>query len=766
MPLSEEQFNSLAPDLQDALSSGGRLSEKQFNTLAPDMQDALISAPAKKQQEPSEPNVSTPEAALRGFSSGALTQAVNIPQAAIQAGMNSLNSPGASLSDLYSEALTKQKEREQLAAKQHPAAYYGAMLPGAYVSPVGSALKGVGLIGEAAEGAPLLQRIFQATKTGAAIGGAYGAGKAATDIDTNKDLGENVQNAAGTIGTEAAGGAVLGGGLHSLGEGISGAVGSLADKEVPLLSNAARRFQLGREGVNLYNEAQLAERTADKFKALGQDGIAAEIDKVTDGMNDVISAAKQKGQTVNYQDVLARAEELRGKAAAMEPGEIQDELLDLAGRVKDSVNQFKTKIPVTTLTKTGEQEIPGEPRVEAEPSSLESLQSQAAKMNQEAQLNSKATNQLAPKYEVKSQVQDGKEYQRIYEITPATAESGESIKPVGKSWTEATEGKEFQPGSPSEIKNTYEPKTEQVLSPELEPQQAKEARTAFGKDRSFDTANAKESAKELYDAMSESLYKGIPEYEPLSNKYSLWKSAMQDLGVDVQTPSNLYTKTPEQMLSAESGRGTTFDPNMAAQLRASFRKAASDPLAAEQLNAGFEKLRAAGFQGIDGLKANAEQALRDENLSYGLVNPKSLLSPIGGLWYKGVKAASVAPNALGLASGALEKGLGQPVTQALGKGLARTPVAGAIGNTIGQGAKDFLGNDIENKPGNFYKNIVAADDNTLQQVGQKLQGTPYEYQGSALIKAIQAGDQQKKNSMIFNIANNPDIEKVIRAGVK
>lgn len=734
---------------------------KEFDTYAsaPNLHDefdkyAQDAAPTG----PQDPQISELEAVLRGAGTGALTKAVNIPVAALEAGAQKLGGDNAGLSELYQKALQEQNKRESLSAEQHPGYYYPGMVGGAVVSPVGKALKGIGLIGEAAQGAPVLQRIAQAGKAGMAIGGAYGAGQAAAEFDPNKDIGQEAKKAIGTTAGQVAGGAILGGGLHAAGEGIMSAVGSAAEKEIPLLSNAARRFQLGKEGVNLYNDAQLAERTAEKFKALGQEGIASEIDKVTDGMNDVLNAAKQKGQTVNYEDVLLKAQELRAKAEAMEPGEIQDELLDLTGRVKDSVNQFKTKVPVTTLTKTGEREIPGEPAIESKASSLEELEQQAAKLNQDAKLNAKATNQPAPTYKVKSEVEGDKTYQRIYEYSPATAEQGESVKPVGKSWIEASEGQEYKPGSPPETQSIYEPKTEQVPSPELEPESAKQARTLFGRDRSFDTSQAREESQKIYDAMSEALYKGVPEYQPYSDKYKLFISAMEDLGLDVKTPSDFFVKTAEEMANGTPGKGGMFNPNITKQLKATFRQAAQDPTMAEKLDLGLDKLKHAGFQGIDTLRANAEQALRDEHLSYGLVNPKSLLSPIGGMWYKGVKAASVAPNALGLAANKLEGMAGAPITQAAGQFLAKTPAAGAVGSV----AKDFLGNEIDDKPGNFYKHIVAADDNTLQQIGASLHGTPYAYQGDALVQAIKLGDQQRKNTMIFSIANNPKIEDIIR----
>lgn len=147
------------------------------------------------------------------------------------------------------------KARSELAAEQHPYVNIGSAVPAfvaqtAALGPLaaaGKAVQGAGMVARAARGAgaaadfALLpnteaRTAFEATRTGAKLGGNYSAletlGSDATNPD--KGLGETAKDVALSYGLGTAGGGVLGAGAH----GASRVVGAVANRTMPSLSDA------------------------------------------------------------------------------------------------------------------------------------------------------------------------------------------------------------------------------------------------------------------------------------------------------------------------------------------------------------------------------------------------------------------------------------------------------------------------------------------------------------------------------------------------
>jgi hypothetical protein len=130
------------------------------------------------------------------------------------AGAKIMDPAGPSLGERYDEKVTAARDRLDVAAEEHPLAYYGGEIGSSLLLPGGLARLGVKSAVKAAAGQGLKATAKAGLKEGAAYGAAYGAGKSEGGLE---------DRAAGAIGGAALGGA-LGGAAPVVIEGAAAAI--------------------------------------------------------------------------------------------------------------------------------------------------------------------------------------------------------------------------------------------------------------------------------------------------------------------------------------------------------------------------------------------------------------------------------------------------------------------------------------------------------------------------------------------------------------
>jgi hypothetical protein len=354
--------------------------------------EAVDSAPTPNApQAPASPQISTGEALGRGF----LDPASLGYYKSILAGAKTLQDRSKGdlndLYDIYKKNLGQESEREKASFSQHPVAYGAGMAGSLFVNPAGDALEGAGLVGKLAEGASAGEKIAHGAKTGAIIGGIAGTG------NSDKPL---VEQNVGDVANSALGGGLIGGGIGAIGAGITGAAKMAASKEIPIVSDLARSHLLGQEGTMLFNSKKLADTVQDKAQALGETGLGDQIGAVGSAMEKAVADAAKEGKSIDYRSVLDQINKLETEVHGRGPSPIKDELQSLINHWRDTVQGNMQKRSINVLTKVGEETIPGEPTIQATPSTEESLQSQADKLNADELNNADVKGRPPKKYSV------------------------------------------------------------------------------------------------------------------------------------------------------------------------------------------------------------------------------------------------------------------------------------------------------------------------------------------------------------------------------
>lgn len=730
-------------------------------------------------------------------------------------------SPLEDLYNRYKQHLADQVAAEEQAKEEHPIAAYGSEVAGALGSPIMGALKGAGVIGEVAKDAGTGAKILNAARTGGALAGTQAI------IGGNKPIPEEDL---GDIVKQTTGGAVLGGALGSLGAGVDSLAQSAAAKDIPFISDAAKRYSYGRAGTNLFDAKKLANDVYENVSQLGDEGIAAQVKSLSNSINDTFKAATEGGKEIDYSGLMTHVQNLKQQASESENPLVKEQLGHLTSYLEDRLLGPLEMKSIQTIEKTGEKVV--RPAVESTPSTEEALQSKVDELNANESRNAKATGTVPKKYSV--QEQDGK--LNIIEESPIENDTGmrvsEGVKnskeaaeealrkqafkaeqsgtPISQNLQEGTgenEGlfhhatsevpensgqnytkrpflkewqtpQEFQPGTPEQVESQYDYTTTKFPQrakevPTLPADDAKEVEQYLGKLRADGRENTPEynaALKKADELTTEGVNLGTKSdispggYEPLRERWNLFKEGMGHLGMDNISPSDMYTKDLQG--------NDVINPDFAGKLTRMFEKAQNDPAAAQNLELGLGKLDKAGFKGLPELRAKAAEALEKERLGVSPPKLSSALSPIGGPQYKIAKNIAAIPNAIGLGANKVGNAIQKvaPITSAPAKlGQVVSDVIEPKASAANKPEEDFLGNKIDTAkktPENFSRALYTANPQQLQQVVQTLKNSQYGSYADSLGEALKVGDQPRINSILYVIASNPNTRELLMGAPK
>lgn len=272
--------------------------------------------------------------------------------------------PLEQLYNKYKQHLAQTVQQEQAFKSAHPIAGYGSEIAGAFENPFVPFLEGAGVIGGLAKNAPALAKIGNAAKTGAALAGTQAAVGGNKSLDTLATT-EGVKD----VATKTLGGGLLGGALGTAGVAADTAMGSLAEKEIPFISDAAKRYTLGREGTNLFDAKKLSENTADKITQLGDEGIGSQVKDLSTQIDKVIGAAEEEGNRVDLTGLQGHIDKLKQQIEGTRNPDVKSELENLTTYLEDRVLGPKVAASTKKLTNP---EITGEIEPEVKTPSTES----------------------------------------------------------------------------------------------------------------------------------------------------------------------------------------------------------------------------------------------------------------------------------------------------------------------------------------------------------------------------------------------------------
>lgn len=207
------------------------------------------------------------------------------------------------LTELYRQGRDEQRSADKAAEEANPGINLLGNLGGSLLPGAGIASK----IGTVAKGAPALQKIWNATKVGAAAGGAGAIGNSSADL-TQGDVGKFAKDA--LVGTALGGatGGALQTGVETI-KGLSRGAKSLLD--FLGADKAKKSFKYGTEGIDLGSEAGL-EKAGDEAIKQGQNlGLSAkEISKnAGQEIGDAKKLIRESGKKFNIEDQIKKVED-------------------------------------------------------------------------------------------------------------------------------------------------------------------------------------------------------------------------------------------------------------------------------------------------------------------------------------------------------------------------------------------------------------------------------------------------------------------------
>ena len=729
------------------------------------------------------------------------------------------------LYDRYKAHLASQVSQEAAGAKFHPVAHYGGELVGALASPIGGALKGAGLIGEAAEGASALSKIGNAARTGAVLGGT------AAVVGGNKPLD---QTSLSDVAKTATGGALLGGGLGALGQGVSAAAGKVADNNFLGLGDAAKRYILGTAeggGVNLFDGKGLADKVSEAAKNMGEEGIGARATELSQQITHVMDAAEAEGKQADLSPVMEQIENIKNDIEGMTDPKKKAELQQLVSMAEDRILGPVEKQSVLK-------------RTAATPSNTEDLQTQAEKMTQDEQSSAQVEKRPANTYKIET---DNQGRQAIFEI-PAQEESSSQV-PTSTT-VKSVSAKQIS--ALAEKAGISEEQAKQVLSQQASEDVAEAGRKAAFKAGQPVAQNIQEGTGE-FEGMVKGETTPVPESTFPTQKPAQktpWQTPQEgtpggfepgetvqqrkrNLNVDDQgkfgpqfVPSKEASNL-EQTLGQEISGGKTFTPGgalpeakaidtLATNAVDTATKSAAYPQgygplreqysafkqASDALNlpsnspADFFSKTADGgsvfkpdvIKALKNAVIKGSESAEDEakmNIGFDFLKKAGVenIDELKGALLKAVQNENLGVNPPALKS--VISPIGSPLYKAakyIGAapnaiGLAQAPIANAIEKVapitnipsiVGKEAVDYLGNkispDAKKTPANFSRALYSATTQQLQGVVQALK-SQYENYADSLAAAIKVNDQSKINGVLFVLASNPKTRELLQGPV-
>ena len=752
---------------------GVNISEKQaldFSDLGGkpiSPESALPSAPPAPEEQ-----IGGLEAGARGAAKG-LT--FGLSPRVLAAGQTLTDLNQGSLLDKYNRYLSLQKQREELAAKQHPIIYHGSELAaplalgglGALgeagaLGDVGGAIaegaqavnlpgKLAGVAGEAAGGAlegasPLVSRLGTAATEGAALGGAYGAGG-------SEDLTDLKQTAANTLGG-AKTGALLGGALGAAGAGAEALAQKGAQGE-GLLADMSKLYLKGLNRQDISDFDKISQQAYEYGQLVGNKSLVENVKVIKAKFNALQEAGEASGQKAALDDILSTLDEMKQKALENADPDQQKTINQLTDMLKNKAYGLEQEVMKPRVT---QEVIPGQ---EATPSSQEAMQSQVDELNADAKRTSSETGEPLKTYSVVER--DGK--LNIKEVS--TDDQGQqSAKLLNKEWQ-----------TPEEGQQAVEPSVQERMTFEKAQERPGEFDAETGEQNPAEVGmkSAVGLEKEIGGMKSEAFNKG--EYRQGKILSDIDKMITDK--VDQIEPG--YAEPREQwknMLAALDKAGINQDKMLDLNIEQAGDEALNDlkPKIMQKINQQILKSQEPGYEGIvakedldrffnyleksgvkdaQEMKENLTQKMQDYSLS-------QKMQP--GAFHPGIASHNPKVEALSFLKSygrkyAHEAGLAQssPLVQNV---LTMAP--GAVANSI-RGSAPANATPMEN----FSRNLSYSNPEQAKTVAQSLKSDPnLSYLGDALDKAITNNDQIQKNAIIFAISQNPTARKYLGAGEK
>lgn len=731
----------------------------------------------------------------------------------------------------YEQNVAAQRAREHAAAEQNPITYHGAEIAAPFLIPAAGALGAAGKLGKAggliaesanllnvpgkviegvgaglealpgaaklAKAAPMTSKILKGAGEGAILGGAYGAGKTEAPLTSEQGLNQ--------IKESAEFGGILGGGLSTLGAGVSSlATRNAAGKGV--VGDLSRAYLSGLEGKDLSNFDKIVDNVYNYGQVTGNKLLINEVQRIKNAFNTLEASGDKKAGIAEIFDALKNMKENAKYASDPEAQKIiqgvTDTLLNKAYGLEELVQKQTFSI--------NQKEIPGQERI---PSSKEQVEGKlpelrATEPELQHQFVEKADPVSGQKFhaiesngristdpggeipigkpkrlenspenraaleEIVRKNQANADLQNIPYRSQITedAMNGEYIlqeftsKPQevgGPKLRFKTPASEEVPGIEPRVETTLEPEpffakerpgmfNEQggVNRAELPLRDLTEMEKLFGQ-RSF-AAEGGSAEKEIYGTADKLFTKAVdelsPEYAQTREQFKQMSRAFNDVNIDPNKALQLDVGSPElqEVVNRVAPKEMAKINGLIAQ---KLEGGLEGRMAEQELEAFYNRLQKAGFKDIPQIQQKLESNMQDLLLSEKISGTK--ISPAIASHNPKVQALG-ALKSFGM-RGVHEAGLLQqsPLTQNL---ITLAPA------TVG---KEFAANN-QSPVENFSRDLSYSSNEELQPVINSLKNDKnLSYLGNALEQAMANKDSVKINAIKFAISQNPEARKYL-----
>lgn len=568
---------------------------------------------------------------------------------------------------------------------------------------------------------------------GAAIGtglkGALAAGALAAGGTSEADL---TQGETEGLAKDVAGGAVLGGALHG--------AGTLAGKGLKFLSETqpvesfSKGFSQGAKGVNLASQPQLRETEKKLFEKTGE--LSDELLSLLKGKegkgglvgqkSDLVKALTEEGKTVDLSKAVSQWDKLKKDVDFESLSETAKKEFSL---IDDYItNTLKNKKVTEQFVRKLEESHPRIPSSSEE--LLQKAQTEAALRRQAGEtVEPRLLNAMTPQGEMQqaallAKTPEGELLQRLGSPQTARAEAPAftSVTPYAE---DITSNIAIDPTKiPLKTAETVRESIQDIASKELTSSKL--------------TGAARSTAKEVAGSIREQ----IPEIKDINKKiqsinqiletFNIGKDITDELGnkIDVAT---IFERMEKEGITGARARQLIED----------------------------------GFKNLEQIQPELAKKFKDElgNLVEQFTLAKQIQA--GGLYQ--VVSPKSAPPLFGNLLGRITKPITDnevisPIIKNTQDSLKNvreayplvSPRLGAIQQTLS--AKDTKSADIQkaNELPEISKSLYQASNDELKQVSVKLLKNPnLGSLSKALMKALEQGNQQSKNAVLFSILQNP-----------
>lgn len=666
----------------------------------------------------------------------------------------------------YDKHVADQRAREHAAAEQNPVTYHGAEIAAPFLIPAVGALGTAGKLGKAggliaeganflnvpgkviegvgaglealpgaarlAKAAPATSKILKGAGEGAVLGGLYGAGKTEAPITSDEGLKQ--------IKESAEFGGLLGGGLSTLGAGVS----SLATRNVAgkgMIGDLSRSYLSGLEGKDLSNFDKIVNNVYDYGQVTGNKLLINEVQRIKNAFNSLEASGDKTGNISEIFDALKKMKNDAKFASDPEAQKIINQVTDTLQNKAYGLEELVQKEQMSVK--------PGAP---GKASTLEDMQTQVDSMNADARATARQTGEPIKQYSIVNDADSGK--LNIKEITAPSAEKGESARIINKDWQfpeeaipETPPTIETSPFVTNERPGMYD-EHGRIKTPELPLKDLTEMEKLYG-DKSF-AAEGGTPEKEIYSTADQLFTKAVdelsPEYAQARGQFKQMSRAFNDVNIDPKKAIQMDIGSPElqELVNRVAPKEMAKINGLIAQ---KLEGGLDGRIAEAELEAFYNRLQKAGFKDIPVIQRKLESNMQDLLLSEKISGTK--ISPAIASHNPKVQALG-ALKTFGM-RGVHEAGLLQhsPLTQNL---VTLAPA------TIG---KEFAAQN-QTPVENFSRDLSYSSNQDLQPVIQSLKADKgLSYLGNALEQAMANKDSVKINAIKFAISQNPEARKYL-----